>query len=117
MSGWDKGSIFHADVLDPETNFDTDLQLERLCIRFLSEFRIHNEFVYREQIRRNVNSFNLFVVINLEHISVFDDFLLTQLLRRPHMIIQMVLFYLILARNSFQGLGSKHVFYSGARYC
>ena len=47
MSGWDRGSVFYADVLSDQSRPESDANIESKCTGFLSDFRIDNHFIYR----------------------------------------------------------------------
>ena len=47
MSGWDRGSVYHADVTLTEPRLDSDSELFKKCQIFFEEFRIDNNFIYR----------------------------------------------------------------------
>lgn len=81
-SGWDRGAIFYADILNEDQSlaerFYTDQELLSKCLGFLETFTINNLFYYRDQILK-MNISSPILVIHLGHLQAFDDILATKL--------------------------------------
>lgn len=108
MSGWDRGEVYHANLLasQPPDIANSKQQLLKRCTAFFESFRLSssNHFVYRylgssapcpfcrEQIVGNVNARQFHVVVNLAHVQAFDEELMNQLLTSPLETIELVLF-------------------------
>ena len=91
--GWDRGGVYYADPLNAHQQNQSGLgeaELVRRCGRFLEHFRIDNQFIYREQLRRNVANGQFFLAVDLSHVQSFDEQLATRLLSTPLEVISQV---------------------------
>lgn len=61
----------------------------------------------REQLRRNINNKQHYMVIDFNHINSFDEYLSTQLLRSPADVLRMVSCYMIDDNNVVGEFGSS----------
>ena len=73
MSGWDKGEVYHADLLRTEPAPESDYALKVRAREFFENFRIQQQYVYREQIAGNVAAGLFYVTVELEHVQAFDE--------------------------------------------
>lgn len=84
-TGWDRGGVIAANYLagpSGESN-EADSIVNRKCNGFLENFRIENQFIYRDQLRRNISGGQYYLIIELSHLQAFDEVLSTNLLKRP----------------------------------
>jgi DNA replication licensing factor MCM5 len=83
MSGWDKGEIYHVDLLRNEPLPESNVIFNIKAKEFFENFRINQQFIYREQIASNVALGNFFVTVDLHHIQAFDEDLMGKLMQYP----------------------------------
>ena len=83
MSGWDKGDIYHVDLLRNEPLPESNVIFNVKAKEFFENFRINQQFIYREQIASNVALGNFFVTVDLYHVQAFDEDLMGKLMQYP----------------------------------
>lgn len=84
-SGWDAGRVWFNNTLGVASASSGESEAATLakCLAFLEHFRIDNQFIYRDQLRRNVSLENFQLVIDMTHLQAFDEYLATEMLRHP----------------------------------
>ncbi|KAJ3616409.1 hypothetical protein Zmor_011905 [Zophobas morio] len=87
--GWDTGEIAYlADIQHP-FEYKSEAQVnktetENLFYNFLSSYRDSDDtFYYRDLLRRQYNSGNYFVTVNLEHLSKVNEILANNIIENP----------------------------------
>lgn len=85
MSGFDANHVFSVSVRDrpavPST--DTPSQLEKLLLDFLLQYRVGEEFVYRDKLRANLLLKQYQLEVDLRHLSLYNDELAHAVQDRP----------------------------------
>ncbi|KAI9209755.1 MCM2/3/5 family-domain-containing protein [Polychytrium aggregatum] len=88
MSGWDKQESFtisgvgvnNQEASLTEINFP---QVEKKFGEFLRNFRVDNNYIYRDQLRQNVLTKLFFIEVDIAHLISFDEDLATQIKEKP----------------------------------
>lgn len=85
----DRGSVYSAHVYEPSfgENGDTRLQLQTQLETFILDFRLDNNFVYRDQLRENALLKRYFCDININDLISFNEELAHRLASEPAEII------------------------------
>ncbi|KAF5024874.1 hypothetical protein F66182_3032 [Fusarium sp. NRRL 66182] len=85
----DRGSIYSAHVYEPTfgENGDTRLQLQTQLETFILDFRLDNNFVYRDQLRENALLKRYYCDININDLISFNEELAHRLASEPAEII------------------------------
>ncbi|KAJ4140909.1 minichromosome maintenance protein 5 [Fusarium equiseti] len=85
----DRGSVYSTHVYEPSfgENGDTRLQRQTQLETFILDFRIDNNFVYRDQLRENALLKRYFCDININDLISFNEDLAHQLTSEPAEII------------------------------
>ncbi|SPJ74657.1 probable cell division control protein nda4 [Fusarium torulosum] len=85
----DRGSIYSAHVYEPSfgENGDTRLQLQTQLETFILDFRLDNNFVYRDQLRENALLKRYFCDVNINDLISFNEELAHLLASEPAEII------------------------------
>ncbi|KAF5964230.1 minichromosome maintenance protein 5 (cell division control protein 46) [Fusarium bulbicola] len=85
----DRGSIYSAHVYEPSygENGDTRMQLQTQLETFILDFRLDNNFVYRDQLRENALLKRYFCDVNINDLISFNEELAHQLTSEPAEII------------------------------
>ncbi|KAI6133247.1 MCM-domain-containing protein [Pisolithus croceorrhizus] len=85
MSGFDANHVFSVSVRDraaiPST--ETPSQLEKLLLDFLLQYRVGEEFVYRDKLRANLLLKQYQLEVDLRHLSLYNDELAHAMQDRP----------------------------------
>lgn len=85
---YDRPEIYSAPVLQGETpNDDDNTELIKSFKNFLLEFRINQQFIYRDLIRNSLLIKNYSLLVNLENLISYNDDLYKKLLDDPSDII------------------------------
>ncbi|KAH7205355.1 MCM2/3/5 family-domain-containing protein [Fusarium redolens] len=81
----DRGSIYSAHVYEPSfgKNRDTRLQLQTQLETFILDFRLDNNFVYRDQLRENALLKRYYCDVNINDLIGFNEELAHQLTSEP----------------------------------
>ncbi|KAF5696114.1 DNA replication licensing factor mcm5, partial [Fusarium mundagurra] len=81
----DRGSIYSAHVYEPSfgENRDTRLQLQTQLETFILDFRLGNNFVYRDQLRENALLKRYYCDVNINDLIAFNEELAHQLTSEP----------------------------------
>ncbi|KAM0559790.1 hypothetical protein ACHAPJ_004314 [Fusarium lateritium] len=81
----DRGSIYSAHVYEPSfgENGDTRLQLQTQLETFILDFRLDNNFVYRDQLRENALLKRYFCDVNINDLISFNEELAHRLASEP----------------------------------
>ncbi|KAH7205254.1 MCM2/3/5 family-domain-containing protein [Fusarium oxysporum] len=81
----DRGSIYSAHVYEPSfgENRDTRLQLQTQLETFILDFRLGNNFVYRDQLRENALLKRYYCDVNINDLIGFNEELAHQLVSEP----------------------------------
>ncbi|EGU71837.1 hypothetical protein FOXB_17652, partial [Fusarium oxysporum f. sp. conglutinans Fo5176] len=81
----DRGSIYSAHVYEPSfgENRDTRLQLQTQLETFILDFRLGNNFVYRDQLRENALLKRYYCDVNINDLIGFNEELAHQLTSEP----------------------------------
>ncbi|KAL4728567.1 minichromosome maintenance protein 5 [Fusarium chlamydosporum] len=85
----DRGSVYSAHVYEPTfgENGDTRLQLQTQLETFILDFRLDNNFVYRDQLRENALLKRYFCDVNINDLISFNEDLAHRLTSEPAEII------------------------------
>ncbi|KAF9767961.1 minichromosome maintenance protein 5 [Fusarium sp. DS 682] len=85
----DRGSIYSAHVYEPSfgENGDTRMQLQTQLETFILDFRLDNNFVYRDQLRENALLKRYFCDVNINDLISFNEELAHRLTSEPAEII------------------------------
>ncbi|KAK2679757.1 MCM N-terminal domain [Fusarium oxysporum f. sp. vasinfectum] len=88
----DRGSIYSAHVYEPSyaENGDTRMQLQTQLETFILDFRLDNNFVYRDQLRENALLKRYFCDVNINDLISFNEELAHRLTSEPAEIIPLV---------------------------
>lgn len=83
--GWDATQVYHSSGLPLENSNQEEQSttIERKFADFLRNFRLENDFVYRNQMRRNFLIRQYFVEVDMNHLASFDAELANQLRLKP----------------------------------
>ncbi|KAI6045030.1 MCM-domain-containing protein [Pisolithus marmoratus] len=85
MSGFDANHVFSVSVRDrpavPST--ETPSQVEKLLLDFLLQYRVGEEFVYRDKLRANLLLKQYQLEVDLRHLSLYNDELAHVMQDRP----------------------------------
>ncbi|CEI38825.1 DNA replication licensing factor mcm5 [Fusarium venenatum] len=81
----DRGSVYSAHVFEPSfgENGDTRLQLQTQLETFILDFRLDNNFVYRDQLRENALLKRYFCDVNINDLISFNEELAHRLASEP----------------------------------
>ncbi|KAJ4268304.1 minichromosome maintenance protein 5 [Fusarium torreyae] len=81
----DRGSIYSAHVYEPSfgENGDTRLQLQTQLETFILDFRLDNNFVYRDQLRENALLKRYYCDVNINDLISFNEELAHRLASEP----------------------------------
>ncbi|KAF4966658.1 hypothetical protein FZEAL_10628 [Fusarium zealandicum] len=85
----DRGSVYSTHVFDPSfgENGDTRLQLQTQLETFILDFRLDNNFVYRDQLRENALLKKYYCDVNINDLISFNEELAHRLASEPAEII------------------------------
>ncbi|RSM15248.1 DNA replication licensing factor mcm5 [Fusarium oligoseptatum] len=85
----DRGSVYSTHVYEPSfgENGDTRLQLQTQLETFILDFRLDNNFVYRDQLRENALLKRYFCDVNINDLISFNEDLAHRLASEPAEII------------------------------
>ncbi|KAJ7596619.1 MCM-domain-containing protein [Mycena floridula] len=85
MSGFEKDRVYtiSAHETAPTTTFETPSDTEKLFLRFLQEFRVGGEFIYRDKLRANLLLKHYLLEVDLSHVGLFNDELAHAIQDRP----------------------------------
>lgn len=89
MSGWDRSNVYSVNIV-PNDRLDNIRTIKTKCDLFFENFRINNDFVYREKIRRSTNLSIFSVDVDLKHIYTFDETLAGSLQKDPFGVIELL---------------------------
>ncbi|KAG4256514.1 minichromosome maintenance protein 5 [Fusarium proliferatum] len=91
----DRGSIYSAHVYEPSfgENRDTRLQLQTQLETFILDFRLGNNFVYRDQLRENALLKRYYCDVNINDLIGFNEELAHQLTSEPAEVIPLPLLH------------------------
>eukprot|EP00842_Homolaphlyctis_polyrhiza_P004395 jgi/Hompol1/4957/HPOL_001889-RA len=82
-NGWDVGRVYSTAVYQAEQRENSNEVIERKFVDFLRNFRDGAEFIYREQLRRNVMREEYMVEVDMAHLLAYDEELANQLKDHP----------------------------------
>ena len=81
--GWDKGSIYSANVLATAPLEDSNATIEKRFLEFLEAFHIGPTFTYRDLLKTNVNAGKFSLTVDLYHLAGFNQELASNLQNQP----------------------------------
>ncbi|KAK9721622.1 minichromosome maintenance protein 5 [Basidiobolus ranarum] len=81
--GWDKGQIYSTSVLPAEQPDETRGILEGQYNDFIQNFRLDNDYIYRDQLRQNLMVKEYFLEIDLGHLISYNEGLAQSLQDSP----------------------------------
>ncbi|KAI8053838.1 MCM2/3/5 family-domain-containing protein [Syncephalis plumigaleata] len=81
--GWDKGAIYTSEVLPGERSKDSFSSLQEKFYHFIQDFRLGNDYVYRDQLRQNLMARENLLEVDLGHLSTYDESLAQMTKDRP----------------------------------
>lgn len=81
---YERPEVFSAQVLPGEEPLDSSFNEITIAFRsFILEFRLNNQFIYRDQLRENLLIKNYFLKVNSEHLIGFNEELNKKLTDEP----------------------------------
>jgi len=84
MSGWDDGQTFFSDALSSQDGgVTTGTGAKKLFFDFIRNFRDHNDYIYRSQLRRHYHLKQYHLEVDLDDLIAFNDELANRLQTRP----------------------------------
>ncbi|GAB5585343.1 minichromosome maintenance protein 5 [Umbelopsis nana] len=81
--GWDTGSVYSTSVLPPDPILLRQAALQQKFLAFVENFRLDNEYIYRDQLRSNLITKQYFLEIDMGHLISFDEELANSLTNNP----------------------------------
>ncbi|CAO3689732.1 unnamed protein product [Umbelopsis ramanniana] len=81
--GWDTGSIYSTSVLPPDPVLLAQATLQDKFLAFVENFRLDNDYIYRDQLRANLMTKQYFLEIDLGHLISFNEELANRLTNNP----------------------------------
>ncbi|EEB06311.1 MCM complex subunit Mcm5 [Schizosaccharomyces japonicus yFS275] len=72
-TGWEQSNIYYTPVLPGEQQEDSKANYERSFVRFLEEFVIDGNFVYRTQLRDNLLVKKYCLEVEVKHLISFNE--------------------------------------------
>ncbi|KAI9596081.1 MCM2/3/5 family-domain-containing protein [Syncephalis fuscata] len=81
--GWDKGTTYTSEVLPGERTKDSFSSLQEKFYSFVQDFRLGNDYVYRDQLRQNLMARENLLEVDLGHMSTYDESLAQMTKDRP----------------------------------
>ncbi|WBW73054.1 MCM complex subunit Mcm5 [Schizosaccharomyces osmophilus] len=82
-TGWEQSSVYYTPVLPGDQEEDSNVNHEKSFVRFIDEFVIDNNFVYRSQLRDNLMINQYLLKVDLKHLISFDEDLAHLLSSQP----------------------------------
>ncbi|KAI1797594.1 ATP dependent DNA helicase [Ganoderma leucocontextum] len=73
---------------DPDTSIDLPSNTERLLLDFLLQYRVGNDFIYRDKLRANLLLKQHQIEVDLRHVGLYNDELAHLIQERPAEILQ-----------------------------
>ncbi|KZT44562.1 putative CDC46-cell division control protein [Sistotremastrum suecicum HHB10207 ss-3] len=86
MSAYDGDHVYavHSrDVAPLSSDASNNSEIERQFFEFLLQYRVHNAFIYRDQLRANLLLKQAYVEVDLEQIGLYNDTLANLIQERP----------------------------------
>ncbi|KAI0461160.1 hypothetical protein LJB42_001175 [Komagataella kurtzmanii] len=80
---FDRASVFNTSVLPGEQNDDQFSEVIKAFRSFILEFRMENQYIYREQLRQNLLVNKYLLTIQNDHLIVFNEELNKKLVDDP----------------------------------
>ncbi|KAL1410983.1 minichromosome maintenance protein 5 [Vanrija albida] len=83
MSGFEQNRIYSVQVLEGDQGVDSPAETEALFLRFLSEFRVNQEFIYRDRLRSSLLLHHHTLEVDLNDLNLFDAELAQKVRDKP----------------------------------
>ncbi|KAI9028192.1 MCM2/3/5 family-domain-containing protein [Phycomyces nitens] len=81
--GWDRGQIYSTSVLPGEEQRDSHSELTSMFLSFIQNFRLGNNYIYRDQLSDNLKVKQYFIEVNMNHLINFNAALANKLTGSP----------------------------------
>lgn len=88
--GWDTAPITSASVLPGEGGAETKARVKMLFADFIRDFRMGQDFIYRDSLQQNLQLSNRFIEVDLAHVSSYNEVLAGLLVERPAEYLELV---------------------------
>ncbi|TXT13612.1 hypothetical protein VHUM_00979 [Vanrija humicola] len=83
QSGFEQNRIYSVQVLEGDQGVDSPAETEALFLRFLSEFRVNQEFIYRDRLRSSLLLHHHTLEVDLNDLNLFDAELAQKVRDKP----------------------------------
>ncbi|KAG2172242.1 hypothetical protein INT43_004783 [Umbelopsis isabellina] len=81
--GWDTGKIYTTSVLPMDPELALQAANENKFLAFIENFRLDNDYIYRDQLRANLMTKQYFLEVDLGHLISYDEELANLLSNNP----------------------------------
>ncbi|KAI9485967.1 MAG: MCM2/3/5 family-domain-containing protein [Benjaminiella poitrasii] len=81
--GWDQGQIYSTSVLPGEEQVNSHSEITGLFLEFIQNFRLSNNYIYRDQLSQNLLTKQYFVEVDINHLINYNADLANKLTTSP----------------------------------
>ncbi|OBZ91148.1 DNA replication licensing factor mcm5 [Choanephora cucurbitarum] len=81
--GWDQGQIYSTSVLPGEERVNSHSEITGLFYEFIQNFRLNNNYIYRDQLSQNLLTKQYFVEVDVNHLINYNADLANKLTNTP----------------------------------
>ncbi|KAI8890257.1 MCM-domain-containing protein [Backusella circina FSU 941] len=81
--GWDQGRIYSTSVLPGEQQVNSHSEISGLFMDFIQNFRVVNNYIYRDQLHENLLTKQYFIEVDMNHLINFNADLANKLTTSP----------------------------------
>ncbi|KAI8054949.1 MCM2/3/5 family-domain-containing protein [Gilbertella persicaria] len=81
--GWDQGQIYSTSVLPGEEQVNSHSEITGLFYEFIQNFRLNNNYIYRDQLSQNLLTKQYFVEVDINHLINYNADLANKLTNTP----------------------------------
>ncbi|KAI7905473.1 MCM2/3/5 family-domain-containing protein [Cokeromyces recurvatus] len=81
--GWDQGQIYSTSVLPGEEQVNSHSEITGLFLEFIQNFRLSNNYIYRDQLSQNLLTKQYFIEVDLNHLINYNADLANKLSTSP----------------------------------
>ncbi|RUS24095.1 MCM N-terminal domain-containing protein [Jimgerdemannia flammicorona] len=81
--GWDASRIYSTNVLPPEQQENSHIEIQERFLAFIQNFRLDNNFIYRDQLRQNLMVKQYYLEVDVGHLINYNEELAQQLTNTP----------------------------------
>jgi len=85
--GWDQGAVYSTAVFapnDPENSYN---RLEIQFYNFVQQFRLEEEYIYRDQLRQNLMVGKHYLEVSMDNLRYYDEELADKLVETPSILL------------------------------